>query len=57
MSLYFIQDIYAQISIHICVFVWYMKMGSGFSADADLLFLSERCKVSQSDSHANFFTT
>lgn len=26
-----------------------------FSADADLLFLSERCNVSGSDSHANFF--
>lgn len=35
-----------------------MKMGSGllvpFSAGADLLFLSERCNASTSDSHADF---
>lgn len=39
--------------------VRYMQLGSGllksFSADADLLFLSERCYVSEYDSHAIFF--
>lgn len=45
--------------VYIFMCVWYMLMGSGllksFSADADLLFLSERCYVSESDSHAIFF--
>lgn len=33
----------------------YMKMDSGFSAEADLLLLSDRCNVPGSDSHADFF--